>query len=1056
MALSYKNDSQQDERLNPATSTAAALADQEQQTGYDRDFKSMVNSPETGLSDLEATNNQYRYGGSRPAAPKKVGLKGWFTKKRATTTGIIGGVLAALGIGGGLLTTTLGPIAFLENIVDDLNDSISSMEVGGVRLMRAKIPSEDRAAALRGCTKLSIRCKFTTLSDTQVRRLRAAGITVNPSSEYRNLLSFNRTVPATYTFRGQDFSPEEWAEQLNTNDAARRAQLRANKMSYLSVSDNRFIRATMKRFGLSKRPPELSGLTKRERVESLLNRAGTNNPADINFTPVEGSDRFTLDGDPSGHEYTQEQVNSMRADLESNTASPRRPVSSAGRASIGALSVLGAADMACSIRNMIAVAAQTAKVANQMELARFAMGISSKISEMKSGDISPEDAEALGEFLGETDNRQTITDIAGSISIDGDSVAPSNEVATTENPNRGRNALDSSLYAMSTNGGVAAGNASLSLGVSQNQLLQGFSDVSGVLNAVNSLGTDGDVNTCQIIQHWGVRLLGIIGSVAIGIATGGGFSVGQVAIAAGMIGMMITLENTLNAALEGSVIESADLLNNPTARGDAVWTGMAAILGSSAQSRGLTPAGAGQLGAYQNNWQAQQANEDRIALEREDASPYDITNQYSFVGSVARSGLRYLPTQRDSLAFLGNIGSFVGSSFSTLLSPKASALTRNDPARFEQCQDPAYTRIGIAADVQCNVRYVMPDGALDEDPLQVAQWMEDRGYVESDTETGFPAGYTPPEPEQSQGMVLDFVTGTVDDAIGQFYNDRVGSWQAAGQQNLDYAFFLDYCAFRTLPYGEVTQDNFAVNEAANEWIDGSKCMEDSDMLDKFRAYTLYVSTNDALDEDGTFEQTTAGGADAPGSSDSTGNQTKQQLAQQIIASGNLQTGGFSVQPTIQSIANGAESDTLPCGINIYSLPMIAALTAEGSLLVTSLNRGCDGTNPGNVRGSRHVAGNGSAIDFGSFKSQLVRGRDNGSYEILRIIMPILQEAGAKSTSGVGSMVGQSNCRQPQSAAIQQLIATSPSVVGAPDSCNHLHVAVPPSADTSLQTGPGAW
>lgn len=789
------------------------------------------------------TNISADDGGSGGSGSSKGTVRGFAAKakKRGPLATIIITGIIGLVAGGGFLSTALGPIAFVENVVDDLNDQLAAMDIASVKLMRNKIPSSDRREAVRGCTKASIRCKFATLSSRQVAKLERTGIQVTGADT-----SFGRVVPESYTFQGQDFSPDEWARELNSNRSAQQAQRRANNMKWIGTSDATFTGRVLQRFGISKRPPELSG-TPQERVNALMNKAGTSNPTNISFTPVDSEGNpvsgdaepsgYILDGSSDDRVYEPHERDRMVRSLErvQNT----RPPSRVTRASIGALSVLGYWDLACSISNMLGAASTATKVANQMQMIEFAMGISSKVHEMKAGDITPEDAEALGTFFAQTDGRQTIPDISTAVSeYETDVVS---EPEPMDNPNYGRNALDSSLYQMSSLGGVANQSTVFSHGFGQNSLLANVSGAAEIASALANIGTGGVA--CGFVQHGITRALGILGAVIAGATTGGAAVAFQAAVAGGMISAMLILETMLNNALSGNIIEEADLGTDPVARGDAVWSGTAGMLSASAQARGLTPGNAEQIVAYKGL--TNQVNDQYIALESETAHPFDVKDQYSFVGSLARSVLQHTAGGNSGSAHLGKMASLVRGGLLSPFSQAVNAQSTADPERFRRCDDEGYRNIGIDADVQCNVRFVMPQSALALDPEDVAAWMETNGYVEPDTETGFPRGYTPPSASEAQEGALDLVVGVAGGFVDQFVDSR-----ASGIDDYnEYAQFLDYCVYRTVPFGETYNDNNPINGVSSGWDTGEKCMEDSETLDNFRMYTLYVSVNDGLDEE---------------------------------------------------------------------------------------------------------------------------------------------------------------------------------------------------------------
>ena len=167
------------------------------------------------------------------------------------------------------------------------------------------------------------------------------------------------------------------------------------------------------------------------------------------------------------------------------------------------------------------------------------------------------------------------------------------------------------------------------------------------------------------------------------------------------------------------------------------------------------------------------------------------------------------------------------------------------------------------------------------------------------------------------------------------------------------------------------------------------------------------------------------------------------LAQKIVAK-NKVTYLFNPQPRLEDIASGkVNPDEIPCGININILKIIDAITDSHSIKISSLNRLC--TKEGSSKTSRHVVGNGSALDIATADGVAVRGRDAKSQQIISIAMPILSAAAA-SSAGKISNVGQKQCGVS--------LSLMPGVGTFSDYCTHIHFDVPPSSDPNLKyTGP---
>lgn len=782
--------------------------------------------------------------------------KGGFLYSRRRKAGVIGFVIALLLGGGGagfFFAPVLAPVMALTNIVDDLNDQLGALQVRGDSMIRARtLPREDRAKAITGCTVISIRCKFATISDRQAAKLKAVGIEITGEERFGNRIS-----PTKYRFQGVDYTAEQWSEQLKTNPAAKNAQLRANNMKFLGFRNTFSI--VLEKFNLSRRAPELRG-SAQDRVNALLNKASVTDPRNLSFSPAvdkdgnrlttpDGSPASTLDGDPDGTLYGEEDVEKMKGAI--NRVNNARPPSKFSQATLSALSVLGYWDIACTIKNMLGAASVAAKVASQAELIQFAMPIASSVQRIQAGDATPEDTEAVGRFFMDTDNRQRINDLSSTVTFTNATDPPSvaATVGTIENPNHGKNGLDSPLFQMSQSGkmqGLGQTESLFSLGYGQNQLLAGVSNAAAIADILVNLGTNkapGGTDLCRVIQSGPVRILGGIVSIFALVGTGGGSLAVTGIIGVGMMSAMMILDMAINNALQGgSLLNNADLANDPLARMAGFWTGMAGISGQSAQVRGLVPGSEEEIVSYQS--MQDEVEQRYVAMETENINQFDVTNQYSFVGSLAASITQYTSTSFDPSALLQNTASLVRGGLTSLVS-SASAKTGIDPARLKHCDDQSYKALKIAADVQCNVRYMMPAKDLALDPLAVAEWMETSGMVETNTTSGLPAGYTPPNLRESQNEVESLILGAVNSIV------------TTNPLPNNYARFLEYCVYRSMPYGETYEESGAIGDGLDEtqWQTGEKCMSKDQEVQYFRIYTLDRSVQQALDDEETTTTT---------------------------------------------------------------------------------------------------------------------------------------------------------------------------------------------------------
>jgi hypothetical protein len=173
---------------------------------------------------------------------------------------------------------------------------------------------------------------------------------------------------------------------------------------------------------------------------------------------------------------------------------------------------------------------------------------------------------------------------------------------------------------------------------------------------------------------------------------------------------------------------------------------------------------------------------------------------------------------------------------------------------------------------------------------------------------------------------------------------------------------------------------------------------------------------------------------------------KKALAQKIVAKNKVSYMDNS-QPTLDKIANGSsDPNTMPCGINLNILQIIDKITDTHSITISDINRLCNGTVYASGNGSRHNAGNGSAIDIAVIDGKATNGRDANAISIINLVMPILSQAA--TSSGSYSQVGQVECgNTPPLAA---------GVTAFNDSCTHLHLDVPPKSDANLKYDPSGW
>ena len=339
------------------------------------------------------------------------------------------------------------------------------------------------------------------------------------------------------------------------------------------------------------------------------------------------------------------------------------------------------------------------------------------------------------------------------------------------------------------------------------------------------------------------------------------------------------------------------------AAGDALFAGTGVILGDMAMSRGMMPSNVAALPVYlakKNEMEQKFIEQDKYAARQD---PFDVYNKYSFMGSLVRSFGTISPNlEGGALTPLGNLLSVIPNALSSVKTQSAKAIYNLQPDPFLPtrliCPDPEYLAIGINADIACNVRYSMNPIELNMQVKPVLDYMlkahpdlSQKNIQELQARVGAADTKEPVE----KGFLTADSLKRAQDAANQPMIYETGENAGKPIPNSEYDKFMLYCVNRQDPWGrtgiatvrqrlteeekkkreesknsdgvEIGDENtgnpyeeyadyarMAVIEggsADQEWYTGKKCLEQSEELYNFRAYTMMCSV------DGSF----AGGVD---------------------------------------------------------------------------------------------------------------------------------------------------------------------------------------------------
>ena len=748
--------------------------------------------------------------------PSAGGKKGSGGKQPFTLKGVMRkkgplALIATILFGGGgilafLFTPALGLVNFKEMLMGDLNDQLSAYSLRSDAMLRTKI---DQRTSGFCSSSIKIRCQFSSMSSKQVERFRKAGFIIEEGDVRKNVFGRERII-RMQTPNGDVINNPQDLRNLSRDPAGRNLMLRAFNPAYMALSDG-VANGTFRKLGLSKASWYDPAKGARESARAVVSGERSGKIAAIQTDPDKG--QYVVDPEskaspPNNRIYEaddQGRFNQAVADAERvagplndrvNAEVPGKAVSGVLTGAIKGASIVGIADAACTTYNVARTVAAAAKTARALQLAQFSMMYLNTADSIRAGTAEPEEVEFLATKLAEIDTTKEIIDETQTITEEGSPSAVFANLETSPNPNYGKSGYDSAGYAM------VARNEAPRLTARELQYTVGgglngtFSSVTSDIAATLG-GPEGIRDTCGVVQSWWVRGAGLaIGAIAA-IGTGGASLIisvgGSIAVAAALP----FLEASLIDILKGQVVsEDTDSVD----AGNAIVAGGAVINGQIAQARGLKPLTLDGIQEYSTL--AQEVKGDYIAAARYEAqaAPFDIMNQYSFLGSFART--LYVPATQMSSSVQGTftaIPNILATSVSRIL-PKANALQAEvNIDRFTQCTDAGYEELGIAADVFCNVRYGLSPQELQLDTIEVLDFMLQAGHI---------------------------------DGAGQPKSDA-------------YKEYLQYCVNREDGWGETGQEGTG---AEQDKYTGQICMEENATISNFRVYTLDKSIADAMDE----------------------------------------------------------------------------------------------------------------------------------------------------------------------------------------------------------------
>ncbi len=782
------------------------LPDDEKYNSIDNNYREQFDSYSgSNLNQLEkdaaTTNNTSSENENSPwvnnTGRSSTAEKQKFSLKSKKSVALISG--SAIFGGGAIISFLLAPAGgvmhMAQTYVKDLNDQNTAMQVRSDSLVGGKLKTISSGV----CTKvLSVRCKFSTMSKKQVEKFKKAGFVIDETND--STFGRKRITRMTAPDGTVINNPNDLKKALTSSAEVRSALRKAFNPTFYGLSD----KIANKVFTNNKTSKEkkITGNTDEERREALKKATAGEKAGGATGVAKDAKGEYVVDekGDKVYKNDNPDKFDSLKKSQEELAKTKLTKPTIGGKAVTGVLrsgltglSIAGSADTACTVYNTSRGVEAASKVIRSQQLIQFAMVILVTADSIKAGDATPEEVNFIGNMLTQTDTREKIVSEASTVAKESGSTIEGTEIA---NPFYKKSAFDSPGYKT-----AAYNDAPVLTSQSLQYTIGGglVGALAGVNNTVvNLLGGDSSKirGTCKTVQNPFVRGAGLIAGVLAGIGTLGWSTVvtvgGSVAFGLALPFLEAALADMLAGRIIGDNIAGVEA-------GDAAFAGTGALLGDMAKNRGMQPLSKEGIKSY--TAVTNEVNSDIAKAEAYDArnTPFDIYNQYSFLGSIVSSVYPSLVKfNSGGSGVLSSIGSILSTGFSSLTHTSLAKESFNEQ-RFSRCNDTGYEDLGIDADIFCNVRYGLTNEELSLDPDEVAAYMISRGYIDEEG------------------------------------NPKDG----------DYADFIAYCTERKDGWGEMSSDEGGDLETGKYCMD--KYTKWSD-IKYFRVFTMDSQIQNSMDD----------------------------------------------------------------------------------------------------------------------------------------------------------------------------------------------------------------
>ncbi len=607
--------------------------------------------------------------------------------------GPVGGIIASL-LGVFIWSALFSPAVLLVNLKETLVGKFDTQQISAntrmEKVMKNKLVSFFGKAA---CNVAEYTCRISTPSNYMLKRMNANGIEALDASGNPIAITtdaYPKEVPAQYRFTASDGGVKTFpADQVPTefkNNASFRAAFHDSwnpKTAFYDKADTAF-KQIMAKFGFGK-SDVVANATDTTTAKEEIN-------ADVTGEDV-GAKAATQEGAAAEESFIKKLFNGTVSDIFDKIAQSTKTSGVVGL-------VAGGVCIAGDIPGLVATTARTYQMAQIIKLAMVYLVVADAI---KAGNATPAEVGALGGML-----TAVLKDSKGNI------------VSNAATDSQGMKYAFGFLKGGSTKTSVAShslsyfqpgGNVVKALGpvlkvtqssVAKDACAVATSPVTGA--ALDTVAVGGS-------EFLGITLAIQGANIALGYALG--WAIGKI------------MPPIINLAVSAIPVQSimkyfmGDFTQNldSESTGNAYASGAANMMALTANAGGNMPMTVNQAVAYADLGHQQElayAQEDRLTH-----SPFDVTDQNTFLGSIVAQLVPYYSKVSSLTDVFSTVGSVFTGSLSNAMRMSVAGASSVSAGDFFGCNDPNLTKGNLAVGPFCNVYYGIPTQYLGKSPDDV-------------------------------------------------------------------------------------------------------------------------------------------------------------------------------------------------------------------------------------------------------------------------------------------------------------------------------------------------